>query len=289
MEHAKRFRALLADQGLNHPDAAQMLHVSLRTLQNWLSGRHEVPYAVLKLLRLLRYMELPGDAWRGWSFSRGVLVTPEGRTISGRDGAWWSLLVRQAYSFGRLYREAQMAAIERSHLVSFDQVPGSAGTALACDGLPAAPAPDLDTPPSNTGVNNGKWCEIGATMAPWPPISDSLLPSIHSPAPTASGSESALIRSSVSPWTPISEGLRPPQNPLLPSSLLPLHNSRKSPQPSEWPTYAVSLQGPFLVQSNPGPFILAQRPPRSSARTSSIGSPSGKPQTPAPDRIGGAA
>ena len=88
MEHAKRFRALLADLGLKHPEAAQMLHVSLRTLQNWLSGRHEVPYSVLKLLRLLRYMELPGQAWAGWHFSRGQLVTPEGRTISGRDGAW---------------------------------------------------------------------------------------------------------------------------------------------------------------------------------------------------------
>ena len=51
-EHARRFRALLADLGLKHPDAAQMLHVSLRTLHNWLSGRHEVPYAAYQLLRL---------------------------------------------------------------------------------------------------------------------------------------------------------------------------------------------------------------------------------------------
>lgn len=56
MEHAKRFRALLADLGLNHPGAAKLLHVSLRTLHNWLSGRHEVPYADQKLLRLQRYL-----------------------------------------------------------------------------------------------------------------------------------------------------------------------------------------------------------------------------------------
>lgn len=104
MEHAKRFRALLADLGLKHPEAAKMLHISLRTLHNWLSGRHEVPYAAYKLLRLLRYMELPGPSWAGWHFSRGQLVTPEGRAISGRDGAWWSLLVRRAHSFGELYR-----------------------------------------------------------------------------------------------------------------------------------------------------------------------------------------
>lgn len=52
MEQAKRFRALLAELGLSHPDAAKILHVSLRTLHNWMSGRHEVPYAAYKLLRL---------------------------------------------------------------------------------------------------------------------------------------------------------------------------------------------------------------------------------------------
>lgn len=111
MAHALRFRAMLADLGLSYPEAAKMLHVSLRTLHNWLSGRHAVPYAAYKLLRLLRYMELPGEAWAGWHFSRGQLVTPEGRTISGKDGSWWSLLVRQAHGFGDLYRELQLARI----------------------------------------------------------------------------------------------------------------------------------------------------------------------------------
>lgn len=98
---------MLADLGLKHPDAAKMLHVSLRTLQNWLSGRHQVPYAVYKLLRMMRYMELPGQSWQGWHFSRGMLVTPEGRTISGKDGSWWSLLVRQSRGFSSLYTELQ--------------------------------------------------------------------------------------------------------------------------------------------------------------------------------------
>lgn len=102
---------MLAELGLTHPDAAKLLHVSLRTLQNWLSGRHEVPYSAYKLLRLMRYMELPGDAWRGWYFSRGQLVTPEGRSISGSEGAWWSLLVRQARGFGEFYRQAHVSAL----------------------------------------------------------------------------------------------------------------------------------------------------------------------------------
>jgi DNA-binding transcriptional regulator YiaG len=107
LAHASRFRAMLADLRLTHPEAAQLLHVSLRTLQNWLSARHEVPYAAYKLLRLMRYMELPGDAWRGWHFSAGQLITPEGRSISASEGAWWSLLVRQARGFAELRKDLQ--------------------------------------------------------------------------------------------------------------------------------------------------------------------------------------
>lgn len=113
-EHAKRFRALLSDLGLNHLETAKLLHVSLRTLQNWLSGKHQIPYMAYKLLRLMRYRELPGESWRGWYFTQGHLVTPEGRTISGKDGAWWSLLVRQAQGFGELYKRSNALPVQRS-------------------------------------------------------------------------------------------------------------------------------------------------------------------------------
>ena len=85
--------------------------VSLRTLQIWLSGLHAVPYTAYKLLRFMPYMELPGPSWTGWHFSQGQLVTPEGRTISGKDGAWWLLLVRQAHGFGGLYRGDPMPSL----------------------------------------------------------------------------------------------------------------------------------------------------------------------------------
>ena len=41
-----------------------MLHVSLRTLHNWNSGTHQIPVMAYKLLRMLRYMELPGQSVR---------------------------------------------------------------------------------------------------------------------------------------------------------------------------------------------------------------------------------
>jgi hypothetical protein len=130
MAHADRFRALLAHLGLSHPEAAKLLHVSLRTLQNWLSGHHAVPYTAYKLLRLMRYMELPGPSWAGWHFSQGQLVTPEGRTISGKDGAWWSLLVRQAHGFGELYKRFNSLSVHR---------PGAAGGPVAQRGRTTAP------------------------------------------------------------------------------------------------------------------------------------------------------
>lgn len=154
MAHALRFRALLAEMGLSHPEAAKTLHVSLRTLQNWLSGRHEVPYAAYKLLRLLRYMELPGAGWAGWHFSRGQLVTPEGRTISGSEGAWWSLLVRQARCFHALYQRSGM--FERALMeLAATPVPEQAGrAAVASPGAPLAGlgVPVLTVPPGEAGA-----------------------------------------------------------------------------------------------------------------------------------------
>jgi Phage protein len=172
MEHAKRFRALLADLGLKHPDAAKLLHVSLRTLQNWLTGRHAVPYATLKLLRLMRYMELPGKDWAGWSFSRGQLVTPEGRMISGKDGAWWSLLVRQARCFHAMYQRSgqleralmELTAVSKtsvaasvgplamaagSAVIRDEGGPGTGGTQRGGRDVPGSEADRAAQPPAN--------------------------------------------------------------------------------------------------------------------------------------------
>ncbi|PJI97559.1 uncharacterized protein DUF3653 [Acidovorax sp. 69] len=88
--------------GLDLPGCAKLLHVTERTLHNWESGKHDIPFAAYKLLRLLNRMELPGDSWDGWCFHGGKLWTPEGRQLTGKDGSWWSLLVRQAAMFVEL-------------------------------------------------------------------------------------------------------------------------------------------------------------------------------------------
>jgi hypothetical protein len=96
---------LLRQQGLCAPEAAKILHVSPRTIHNWATGHHAVPYSAFKLLRVMRYLEIPFEGWEGWFFCMGSLYSPEGHRFSGKDSSWWSLLVRQARMFSVLYQE----------------------------------------------------------------------------------------------------------------------------------------------------------------------------------------
>lgn len=101
----KRLRAMYRSLGLSRADCAKFLHVSERTLHNWESGRHDIPFAAYKLLRLVNGHELPGAGWAGWSFSGGKLWTPEGYGLDPRGAAWWSLLVRRAETGVQALRE----------------------------------------------------------------------------------------------------------------------------------------------------------------------------------------
>lgn len=64
--------------GMDLAACAKFLHVTQRTLHNWESGKHDIPFAAYKLLRLMNRMELPGRSWAGWCFLGGTLVSPEG-------------------------------------------------------------------------------------------------------------------------------------------------------------------------------------------------------------------
>lgn len=109
LQQAQKFRAMYRNLGLDLSGCAKLLHVTERTLHNWESGKHDIPYATFKLLRLLNGMDLPGESWRGWCFQGGKLWSPEGRSFVGSDGSWWSLLVRQAAMFGQLMNGVRQA------------------------------------------------------------------------------------------------------------------------------------------------------------------------------------
>lgn len=106
--------------GLDLEGCAKLLHVTERTLHNWESGKHDIPYSAYRLLRLLNRMELPGKSWAGWCFHGDKLWSPEGHGFAGTDGSWWSLLVRQARFFPELYKQntqlkSQLAAVTAGH------------------------------------------------------------------------------------------------------------------------------------------------------------------------------
>lgn len=88
--------------GMDLPACAKFLHVSTRTVHNWESGKHDIPFATYKLLRLLNRMELPGQSWQGWCFYGNKPISPEGRSFEGKDSSWWGLLLLRARVNDRL-------------------------------------------------------------------------------------------------------------------------------------------------------------------------------------------
>lgn len=132
---------------------ARTLQVTERTVYAWFSGQTAVPYSAYKLLRILNRFELPG--WPGWHMHSGKLWSPEGFSFEPQDGAWWSLLVRQARSFRAMYEranvleqvlEAKGAARRPGDGKPQADVDGRCaepGPSAAAEGRRAAPAPNL--------------------------------------------------------------------------------------------------------------------------------------------------
>lgn len=104
---ASRFREARQTCSLSVPEAAKLFRVTVRTLQNWESGRVRVPYAAYKLMRILRGHELPHPAWRGFRVVGATLWTPEGHSFRPDHMAWWSLTCRMADEFRVLARLAR--------------------------------------------------------------------------------------------------------------------------------------------------------------------------------------
>lgn len=100
-----RFKAMYRNMGLSRTGVAKLLHVTERTIQNWETGHHDIPYSAYRLLRLLTRQELPGKAWAGWHITTGVLWSPEGYGFKPVDSNWWSLLCRRSAQFHSLYQE----------------------------------------------------------------------------------------------------------------------------------------------------------------------------------------
>lgn len=111
---SSRFRTMYRDLGLNRAGVAQLLRVSERTIHNWETGHHQVPYSAYKLVRLMTHQEFPDPAWAGWHLTAGVLYSPEGHGFKPKDSNWWSLLCRKAAMFNELYAKIYKKAETKS-------------------------------------------------------------------------------------------------------------------------------------------------------------------------------
>ncbi|MCD0252534.1 VC1465 family Xer recombination activation factor [Xanthomonas campestris] len=110
LDRAKRFQDDRYRLRLTHLTAAKLLDVSVRTVQNWESGRTRIPHSAFKLVRLLASgKHLDGPAWKDFQIRADVLITPEGREFKAADLSWWSLVFRQAEAFRTLSRQQRQA------------------------------------------------------------------------------------------------------------------------------------------------------------------------------------
>lgn len=105
MAQGRELRALYRRAGFKRLELAKFLQISERSIYAWEAGTTRVPVAVVKLLRLLTWQELPGKTWAGWVFHSDTLWSPEGHGFTGKDFAWLNLTCRRSGMFDVLYRE----------------------------------------------------------------------------------------------------------------------------------------------------------------------------------------
>ncbi|GAE55322.1 hypothetical protein XPR_1957 [Xanthomonas arboricola pv. pruni MAFF 301420] len=110
LDRAKRFQDDRYRLRLTHLTLGKLLDVSVRTVQNWESGKTRIPHSAFKLVRLLASgKHLDGPAWKGFHVRGDVLVSPEGHAFPAADLGWWSLAIRQAEAYRTLSRKQRQA------------------------------------------------------------------------------------------------------------------------------------------------------------------------------------
>lgn len=93
------FRDLRRMLLLTRREAAAVLDVTPRTVQNWETGGARIPWMAYRLLRLQRGCALPGSEWEGWAVSGDTLYAPNGRHFTAGE----LLHLEQVFAQARLW------------------------------------------------------------------------------------------------------------------------------------------------------------------------------------------
>lgn len=86
---------------LTRKQAAAVLDVTPRTVQNWETGGARIPWMAYRLLRLQRGCALPGKDWEGWAVRGDTLTAPNGRHFTAGELQH----IEQVFSMARLWQK----------------------------------------------------------------------------------------------------------------------------------------------------------------------------------------
>lgn len=80
-------------------EAAIELDVNVRTIRNYENGAVRIPYPCFRLMRSLAGFWLPDGIWSDWSFHKGRLYSPEGRSFEAYELRYVSTFISIARHF----------------------------------------------------------------------------------------------------------------------------------------------------------------------------------------------
>jgi DNA-binding XRE family transcriptional regulator len=110
------FRDIRLRADLNRKQAADLLDVTPRTIQNWETGGARIPWVAYRMLRILTGYALPGKAWEGWTIHGDRLIAPNGRWFDANSMEQ----IERVYALARLWRQEHT---RRQHRPAAEVVP----------------------------------------------------------------------------------------------------------------------------------------------------------------------
>lgn len=95
------FRDMRRRADLTRKQAADLLDVTARTVQNWETGGARIPWLAYRMLRILTGSALPGKAWEGWTVQDDCLIAPNGRWFDANSLEQ----IERVFALARLWRQ----------------------------------------------------------------------------------------------------------------------------------------------------------------------------------------